>query len=530
MIRPEDESKISQMTTALRLSRGKACILLVSFNDELLRRDIEAEIKRRLEPQGYNFREFRMSEDGYRNLPIMLVDMKPQPGDIFLIFDLKKALPEVLEYLNYRREDFVEHKISAIFWLDELTLTGIARKAPDFWAFRNRTFEFTVNRKRDMQIPGRTTLSELFVYSDLEELDSKIALREEMLADYIEKVQQYRSTIAGLHNEIGLLYDSKSQLDKAITHYKEALELYRELNDRGGQATALGNLGIVCGTKGELDKALDYFCQSLQIYRRIGDIEGEAASLINLGMVYVDKDELDKALEYCSQALEMSRRISYIQGEAIALGDIGFIYRGRGDLDKALEHYSKALEIDRRIGYFRGEAAALGNIGVVHKDKGDLDKALEHYSQALEVSRRIGHVQGEADQLDNMGEVYQDKGDLDKALEHYSQALETFRRIGDVRGEAIGLYNTGTAYQYMGDLRTALTYVEDALRMFISIGMLAHADRSYGRLQEIIEQMETSGLELSEEDRDEIARLTEEYKELKAEAADSKSADAPKPT
>ena len=44
MIRPEDEAKISQMTTALRLSREKACILLVSFNDELLRRDIEAEI------------------------------------------------------------------------------------------------------------------------------------------------------------------------------------------------------------------------------------------------------------------------------------------------------------------------------------------------------------------------------------------------------------------------------------------------------------------------------------------------------
>ena len=73
MIRPEDEPKISQMAVGLRLSKESACILLVAFNDELLRQDVEAELKERLESEGFNFREFRVTDDKYRNLPYIAV-------------------------------------------------------------------------------------------------------------------------------------------------------------------------------------------------------------------------------------------------------------------------------------------------------------------------------------------------------------------------------------------------------------------------------------------------------------------------
>ena len=391
MIRPEDEPKINEMTIALRLSRESACILLVSFNDELLRRDVEAEIKRRLEPEGFNFREFRVTGDGYRNLPIMLVDMKPQPGDIFLIFDLKKAMPEVSEYLNYRREDFVEHNISAIFWLDEPTLTEIARKALDFYAFRSLpVFEFKVDRSRDMIIPDRTTPSEMFIYNSLEELDAKIVLREEILKDYLEKRPEDRSTIAGLHNDLAILYHTKSQFPEAEAHWQKALELYREIKDRRGEAIALGNMGVVYRERGDLDRAVEHYLKALQIHRRIG----------------------------------------YVQGEVSDLGNIGSVYQLKGDLDKALEHYSKALEIDRRIGYVLDEAIRLGNMGAVYGAKGDLEKALEYYLKALEIDRRIGNVQGKAIQLGNMGVVYQVKGDLNKALDYMKEALRIFISIG----------------------------------------------------------------------------------------------------
>ena len=477
MIRPEDESKINQMVIALRWSKEQACILLVLFNDEFLRQDVEAELKRRLEPEGFNFRELRMTEDMYRNVPVIITrEMNPQLGDIFQIFDLKKALPEVLEYLNYRREDFVEHKISVIFWLDEPTLIEIMRKALDFFAFRAApVIEFMSDRSKDMIIPGRTTLSEVFLYNSLEELNNKIALREEMLNDYLEKRPDDLSTIANLHNDLGILYYNKSDLDKAMNHYEKAYELSKKIKDRKGESYTLGNMGNVYADKGDLDKALEYYSQALEIDRRIGYTQGEAIQLGNMGIVYQDKGDLDKALEYYSQALEITRRIGDIQGEVIQPGNMAYVYYAKGELNKALEYLSQALEIARRIGDTQRGSSVLGNMGNVHYSKGDLDKALECHSQALEINRRIGYTQGEASDLGNIGNMYYAKGELNKALE----------------------------------------YTKKALKIFVSIGVPMSADRAYKNLQVIMDQMKSRGIELSQEDAKEITELTEQYEKLK---------------
>jgi tetratricopeptide (TPR) repeat protein len=485
MIRPEDETKINQIVLNLKRSKEIACILLVLFNDELLRQDVEAELKRKLEPEGFNFRELRMTEDMYKNVPVIITrEMNPQPNDIFQVFDLKKALPEVLEYLNYRREDFVEHKISVIFWLDEPTLIEIMRKALDFFAFRAApVIEFMSDRSKDMIIPGRTTPSEVFLYNSLEELNNKIVLREEMLNDYLEKRPDAHSTIASLHNELGVLYDSKSDFDEAMSHYKKAYNLYKEIKHRKGEASTLGNIGNLYQLRGELDKSLEYYSQAFDLNQRIGNLQGEASNLVNIGNVYYSKGELDKALEYHSQALDIDCRIGDTQGETFDLGGIGNVYYSKGELDKSLKYYSQALDIDRRIGDTQGEAFALGNMGNVYADKGDLDKALEYYSQALEIHSRIGDAQGEAIALGNMGNIYADKGDLDKALEYTKKALE----------------------------------------IFISIGVPMSADIVYRNLQNIMVQMKSRGIAISQEDAKEITELTEQYEKLKGTVSNTVS-------
>ena len=520
MIRTEDEQKINQMVIALKWSKEQACILLVLYNDELLRQDVEVELKRRLEPD-FNFRELRMTEDMYRNVPVIITrDMNPQPNDVFLVYDLKKALPEVLEYLNYRREDFVEHKISVIFWLDEPTLIEIMRKALDFFAFRAApVIEFMSDRSKDMIIPGRTTPSEIFIYNSLEELDKKIALREEMLKDYLEKRPQDKSTIASLHGDLGVLYRDKSNLDKSLEHYQKSLEFYREIKYKKGEAGISGNIGLIYQDKGELDKAINYFSQALDIFHKVGDIHGEAINLANIGGVYHKRNELNKALEYISKGLDLYHRIGDVRGEAIQQGNMGLVYQNMGELDNVLEYYSKALEIFRRISDAQGEARTLGSIGLSYRIKGNLDKALEYYLQALEMDRKIGYVRGEATQLSNIGSLYYAKGELDKALECHSQAFEIFHKLGYSLEEAMTLGNMSLVYQTKGELNKALTYMRKTIEIFISTNMVNYADKAYRNLQEIISQMKSRGIEISQEDMKETTELTEQYEKLKVTVA-----------
>ena len=53
----------------------------------------------------------------------------------------------------------------------------------------------------------------------------------------------------------------------AIVKFEEALKLYREAGDRGGEATILNNIGLVYSELGEQQKALEYYSQSLPLSR-----------------------------------------------------------------------------------------------------------------------------------------------------------------------------------------------------------------------------------------------------------------------
>ncbi|GAH67281.1 unnamed protein product, partial [marine sediment metagenome] len=137
-----------------------------------------------------------MSRNGERNLPLLLKGLKPKPNKIFFIHDLKKALPKdplerkqlpaVLQYLNYRREDFVDAKISALFWLDKPTLQLLAKRTPDFWAFRNLVVEFVEDEERLLFMESRSVLPDVFRYSSKQEIEQKIKLRKKVLGDYLK--------------------------------------------------------------------------------------------------------------------------------------------------------------------------------------------------------------------------------------------------------------------------------------------------------------------------------------------------------
>ncbi|MGD9216231.1 MAG: tetratricopeptide repeat protein, partial [Desulfobacteraceae bacterium] len=52
-------------------------------------------------------------------------------------------------------------------------------------------------------------------------------------------------------------------------HYNQALAISREIGDRLGEGSALGNLGIAYDSLGQYDKAIEHYNQSLLIFEKI---------------------------------------------------------------------------------------------------------------------------------------------------------------------------------------------------------------------------------------------------------------------
>ena len=68
-----------------------------------------------------------------------------------------------------------------------------------------------------------------------------------------------------------------------MENHQQALDIFREIKDRGGEGYALGHLGLINWFVGQYDRALEYTQQALAIHRELKDRRGEGQILGNLG-------------------------------------------------------------------------------------------------------------------------------------------------------------------------------------------------------------------------------------------------------
>jgi tetratricopeptide (TPR) repeat protein len=294
--------------------------------------------------------------------------------------------------------------------------------------------------------------------------------------DYYQQALEIQREIGdkgGVGNNLmnlGGVYDNLGQYRKALDYYQQALEIQREIGDKRGVSNNLTNLGVVYMNLGQYRKALDYSQQALEIQREIGDKRGVSNNLTNLGAVYHNLGQYQKALDYSQQALEIQREIGDKHGVSNNLSNFGTVYMNLGQYRKALDYSQQALAIHREIGDKRGEGADLSNLGAVYMNLGQYQKALDYLQQALAIHREIGDKRGEGGDLTKLGAVYKNLGQYQKALDYFQQALEIKREINDKRGIGNSLGNLGAIYDNLGKYRKALDYYQQALAIHREIG------------------------------------------------------------
>ena len=276
--------------------------------------------------------------------------------------------------------------------------------------------------------------------------------------------------IGNFLDNIGSVYESRGQYEKALTFHKQALMIFRELKDRQGEGISLINIGNVYWRWGQYEEALVFYKQALAIFRKLEDRQGEGTTLNNIGIVYWRWGQYKEALASYKQALMISRELGDRHGEGGALGNIGLMYRSWGQYEEALASYKQALTIFRKLGDKNREGIVLTNIGNVFWSLGQYEKVLASYKQALTIFRKLEDRQGEGIALDNIGNVYQSWEQYEEALTAHKQALTIFRELGDRHGEGRALGNIGNVHETLRQYQKALTTHKQALTIFRELG------------------------------------------------------------
>jgi tetratricopeptide (TPR) repeat protein/energy-coupling factor transporter ATP-binding protein EcfA2 len=324
------------------------------------------------------------------------------------------------------------------------------------------------------------------IYQTKGELDKA----EEMFLKIVE-IHKRLGSQEGLANDygnLGLIYRMRGELDKAEEMHKKSLEIAEKLGLQEIMASDYGNLGLIYQKRGQFDKSEEMHLKALEMNEKLGRLEGIARNYGNLGVIYQKRGDLDKAEEMHKKSLEIAEKFGLQEVMANQYGNLGLIYRKRGQLDKAEEMNNKALEIAEKLGLQEVMANAYGNLGGIYQTKGELVKAEEMLNKSLEINKKLGRLEGMANQYGNLGLIYQTKGELDKAEEMLNKSLEINKKLGRLEGMAIDYGNLGVVYKRRGELDKAEGMHNRALEIAEKLGQQEVMANAYGNLGTIYQK------------------------------------------
>jgi tetratricopeptide (TPR) repeat protein len=195
------------------------------------------------------------------------------------------------------------------------------------------------------------------------------------------------------HYNLGITLNEQGDIDGAISHYREAVELWP------GYAEAHYNLGRLLVQTGQLDEAITHYEKALEI----NPSDSEAHN--NLGAALFASGRVDEAIAHYRKALAIRRDY------ADASCNLASALLSNGDLDGAIAYYSGCLAVSPN------QVEAQYNLATVLLRTGRTDEAMAHYQKVLELSP------DNADARANLGSVFLAKGRVRDAIAQYRDGL-----------------------------------------------------------------------------------------------------------
>ncbi len=185
------------------------------------------------------------------------------------------------------------------------------------------------------------------------------------------------------------------------------------------EADRLVRLGGQQQHQGNLEKAISYWWQALEIYHQIGDLESVGRTYDLIGLANGELGRYSEAEDAFRRRLAIARSNKDLQGQIIGLNNLGSILIERQNLPEARTTFTEALNISRSVRNFALEGVSLSNLGLVAATEKYYDRAIKLYEAAATLRRRGNDQLGEANTFNNLGDAY-------LAIHRYSDSIGAY--------------------------------------------------------------------------------------------------------
>lgn len=284
-----------------------------------------------------------------------------------------------------------------------------------------------------------------------------------------ESVHQYKAKVQSGEDQI-----KAGNYQKAVSHYRGALDIAQERGWEEREVHCLCRLGILSWNTGNIQRSTEYYRKALTKARSFNLREKksriEAVLTIHKGYTQGKKfrssGDPQKSREAFQRAIRKAGEIESKHHQIKCLRQLSVNYWKNLDFEKFSSLNGKALQIARSVNNRREMGKCLNNLILYHWKCSDYSQALSCGQEALGIARIHQDKNGEASILNNMAVIYKELGSYEKSLDYLREALKIDRQLGSDIDVAKDLNNIGINFRLKGLTLNKKTYLYKSLNYY----------------------------------------------------------------
>lgn len=206
--------------------------------------------------------------------------------------------------------------------------------------------------------------------------------------------------------------------------------------------------------------------EALEIFRSLNDTAEITGNLHNLAILYQRLLDEDQALKLYLEVYDIEIKRQNHFGISRTANNLGGIYDRMGKFDKAIQLYKTSVASSQVIGNRQFESAAYHQLGNIYLNSYAADSAIFYYEKAAAINKELGFLNYLGNNLFQMGEAYRQSGKSNEAILKYLGSAEVFRNNQDQRSLANALNQLALINIGLKDFETANKFASEALNEY----------------------------------------------------------------